>query len=226
MKTLFWAVLMAGAATSAFAADLPTRKGTPMAPVPAYAPAFTWGGLYVGINGGYAYGGLSNTNFGNLDGGIVGGTVGYNWQMGQIVFGGEADFDYGFLKSSNNFNIGGGPGTATYKTNWMTTERLRLGYAVDRALFYVTGGYAGVSTRADISAPAFPRGTYTNSQNDWRSGGVIGGGIEYAFTNNITAKAEYLWAPLQDKTYWQATPYTETNHMSISMARVGLNYKF
>lgn len=55
---------------------------------------------------------------------------------------------------------------------------------------------------------------------------MIGGGIEYAFTNNISAKAEYLWAPLQDKTYWAATPYAETNHMDVSMFRVGLNYKF
>ena len=225
MKSLFLAVLMAGAATGALAADLPTRKA-PMAPVYSQPPAFTWGGLYVGVNGGFGFASLGNTNFSNPNGGIVGGTIGYNWQMGQIVFGGEADFDYGFMKSSNTFNIGGGPGVATYRTNWMTTERLRLGYAVDRALFYVTGGYAGVSTHADIAAPAFPAGVYTNSRNDWRSGGVIGGGIEYAFTNNISAKAEYLWAPLQNKTYWAATPYAETNHMSMSLARVGLNYKF
>ena len=226
MKSLFLAVLMAGAATGAMAADLPTRK-SPMAPQPVYSqPAFTWGGLYAGINGGIGFAKLSNTNFGDPTGGIVGGTIGYNWQMGQIVFGGEADFDFGFMKSDNGFNIGGGPGQTTYRTNWMTTERLRLGYAVDRALFYVTGGYAGVSTHADIAAPDGFGGVYTNSKNAWRSGGVIGGGIEYAFTNNISAKAEYLFAPLQDKTYWSATPYAETNRMSMSLARVGLNYKF
>ena len=67
---------------------------------------------------------------------------------------------------------------------------------------------------------------FAATQNGWRSGGVIGGGIEYAFTNNITAKAEYLWAPMEDKTYWAGTPDQETNHMSLSLARVGLNYKF
>lgn len=148
MKTLFLAVLMAGAATSALAADLPTHKGEPMAPAPAYAPAFTWGGLYVGINGGYGYAATGNTNFASPNGGLVGGTVGYNWQMGQIVYGAEADFDYGFTKQSNSFAFG----NTTYKTNWMTTERLRLGYAVDRALFYVTGGYAGVSTNGTIAS--------------------------------------------------------------------------
>src|SRR5437764_14995678 len=109
MKTFIVAMLMAGTATGALAADLPTRKA-PMAPAPAYAPAFTWGGLYVGVNGGFGFAKLSNTNFGNPSGGVVGGTVGYNWQMGQFVFGGEADFDYGFMKSDHGFNIGGGTG--------------------------------------------------------------------------------------------------------------------
>ena len=218
MKALFIAVLMAGAATGALAADLPTHK-SPMAPAPMYsAPAFTWGGLYVGINGGFGYAGLGDTNFGNPSGGLVGGTLGYNYQMGQFVFGVEGDFDYAFMKADNGFAFG----NTTYKVNWITTERLRLGYAVDRALFYVTGGYAGVSTHASI-ADNFG---YANARNDWRSGGAIGGGIEYAFTNNISAKAEYLWLPMEDKTYWTATPYTETNRMSVSLARVGLNYKF
>ncbi len=222
MKTLFLAVLMAGAATGALAADLPTHK-SPVAPAPMYAPAYTWGGLYVGINGGFGYAGLGATNFGNPSGGLIGGTIGYNWQMGQIVFGGEADLDYGFMKSNNAFATG----VTSYETNWMTTERLRLGYSVDRALFYVTGGYAGVNTQASIAdAGGGGRAAFAGTQNGWRSGGVIGGGIEYAFTNNISAKAEYLWAPMEDKTYWAGTPDQETNHMYLSIARVGLNFKF
>jgi outer membrane immunogenic protein len=227
MKTLFLALLMAGAATSAIAADLPTRKGYPVAPQPMYAPAFTWGGLYVGINGGYAYGDMSNTNFANPNGGVIGGTLGYNWQMGQIVFGAEGDFDYAFTKRSNTYAFTTGnlayAGGNSYETNWITTERLRLGYAVDRALFYVTGGYAGMSTRAST----FDVNTgYSNSQDGWRSGGAIGAGVEYAFTNNISAKAEYLWLPMEDKTYWSGTPYQETNKLDVNLFRVGLNYKF
>ena len=220
MKTLFVAVLMAGVASSAFAADLPTRKGAPIAP-PVYAPAFTWGGLYVGINGGYAYGAVNNSNFSSPNGGMVGGTLGYNWQFGQIVFGAEGDFDYAFTKKSNNFGAGPAFGSNTYKVSWITTERLRLGYAVDRALFYVTGGYAGISTRASVFD-----GTNNFSLDGWRSGGAIGAGVEYAFTNNISAKAEYLWLPMEDKTYWAGTPYQETNKLDVNLFRVGLNYKF
>jgi outer membrane immunogenic protein len=219
MKTLVLAVLMAGVATGALAADLPTHKA-PMAPAPMYTtPPFTWGGLYLGINGGFGYADLSNTNFGSPGGGVIGGTIGYNWQMGQVVFGAEADLDYGFLSADNTF----GNGTTSFSTTWMTTERLRLGYAVDRALFYVTGGYAGIQTQASIADAVAP---FAGTQDSWRSGGVIGGGIEYAFTNNITAKAEYLWAPMEDKTYWAGTPDQETNRMSLSLVRVGLNYKF
>ena len=222
MKTLFLGLLLAGVATSALAADLPTRKGAPMAPAPMYAPAFTWGGLYLGINGGYAYDAVGNSNFRSPNGGMVGATLGYNWQFGQVVFGAEGDFDYAFTRQTNNFSFPGGTGVNSLRTNWITTERLRLGYAVDRALFYVTGGFAAADTHATVND------SFGNSfaQNNWRAGGAIGGGIEYAFTNNISAKAEYLWLPLGNQSYWSGTPYAETSHMDINMFRVGLNYKF
>jgi outer membrane immunogenic protein len=220
MKRLFVAALMAGVAGSAMAADLPTHKA-PFAPAPMYTqPAFTWTGFYVGINGGYGFGGIGDTNFGNPNGGFVGGTVGYNYQMGQFVVGGEADLDWADLGAKNTFT---NFAYNNYHVNAITTERLRLGYAVDRALFYVTGGYAGVSTHASITDNF---NTVYGTQDSWRSGGVVGGGIEYAFTNNISVKAEYLWAPLQSETYWAGTPDAENNNLSISLARVGLNYKF
>jgi outer membrane immunogenic protein len=104
----------------------------------------------------------------------------------------------------------------------MTTERLRVGIAMDRSLFFITGGYAGVETRASFidNAGAF------GAQNAWRNGGVVGGGVEYAFTNNISAKAEYLYAPMSSQTYFGGTPYAENSGLSMSLARVGLNYKF
>lgn len=218
MKTLFVAALMASVATGAFAADLPTHKA-PMAPAPMYAPPFTWTGFYLGVNGGWGYGPIGNTNFGNPNGGVVGGTIGYNYQMGQFVVGGEADLDWADMGAKNTYALG----FNNYHVNAITTERLRLGFAVDRALFYATGGYAGVSTHASFNDVV---NGFGGSQDVWRSGGVIGGGIEYAFTNNISVKAEYLWAPLQSETYWAGTPDAENNNLSISLARVGLNYKF
>ena len=56
--------------------------------------------------------------------------------------------------------------------------------------------------------------------------GVIGAGVEYALTNNISAKAEYLYAPFSSQTYFAGTPDAENNGLSLSLFRVGLNYKF
>ena len=100
------------AASHAWAADLPVPAG----PVPAYYPVATvydWGGGYIGINGGYAFGqsewgadpldlsGLSSTGNFNVNGGLVGGTIGVSGQWGAWVFGVEGDFDWQGLSGSS-----------------------------------------------------------------------------------------------------------------------------
>src|SRR5690606_12995541 len=82
---------------AASAADIP-RPVVPPAP-PVAAPLFTWTGAYIGINGGYGWGTSSfsapfATGSFDVDGGVVGGTLGYNHQVGQIVFGIEGDIDW------------------------------------------------------------------------------------------------------------------------------------
>ncbi len=58
------------------------------------------------------------------------------------------------------------------------------------------------------------------------SGGAIGGGVEYAFTNNITAKVEYLYLPLSSTTYFGSTIWSVRAPDDVSLLRAGLNYKF
>ena len=73
------------------------------------------------------------------------------------------------------------------------TARARAGYAMDRALLYVTGGYAGAEDTINVPGMhLFDR--LAQRRRDRR-------GIEYAFTNNISAKAEYIYAPFDDKSY-------------------------
>jgi outer membrane immunogenic protein len=239
MKRILTAALLAGVATaavasSASAADLPTRKGAPPAPAYYAPPPFSWTGFYVGVNGGLGTTDLRGNTFGpaagvgpvsafgSPTGGMIGGTVGYNYQIGQMVIGAEASLDWADLSKGRTFVNGS---TDSLKVDSVGNVLGRLGYAWDRTLFYVAGGYAG----GDVHASAFNDTFYGVSfpgSSGWQSGYAVGGGIEYAFTNNISAKAEYLWAPLQDKTYWAGTPDQETNRMSMSIARVGLNYKF
>ena len=85
------------------AADLPQAPPpppqAPAAYIPAAPPVYNWGGIYVGINRGYGFGTAKWTPSGGgassdkANGGIVGGTLGANFQTGAFVFGVESDFD-------------------------------------------------------------------------------------------------------------------------------------
>src|ERR1700678_3125557 len=152
MKRVLLAALMAGVASNAMAADLPTHKEPP--PAPYYAPPpFTWTGIYVGVNGGWGWGQTSNSSFGNVNGGLVGGTIGYNYQMGQFVLGYEGDFDWsGVSSGTTGYSLGGGAfGTNKLTTEDILTQRARVGYAIDRTLLFVTGGYAGIDTKGTFN---------------------------------------------------------------------------
>jgi outer membrane immunogenic protein len=159
------AILASG---SAFASDLPTHKAPPPPPP---VPVFTWTGFYIGLNAGVAVnssynpvfvaGGLFPTSASNLvlgtnsgGTGFTGGAeAGYNWQTGAVVFGLETDINYidrsGVKNGTYATNpVGYGAAYPTYtlsgfdQDNWFGTVRGRVGYAADRALFFVTGGLA------------------------------------------------------------------------------------
>jgi outer membrane immunogenic protein len=219
MKKILLAALLAGVATSALAADLPTRKAAP-APAPVYAPPmFTWTGFYLGLNGGYGWGSTSSKSFGDPTGGFIGGTAGYNYQMGQLVIGVEGDWDWAHLTHTQATLLSNN----TMKVDSILTARARLGYAMDRTLLFITGGYAGADTKGSYFDPVLG---FSGSSSKWRNGGAIGAGLEYAFTNNITAKAEYLFLPFGGRSYFSGTPYRVHSNLNVSELRVGLNYKF
>lgn len=222
--------VMSGVAS---AADLPTSKGAPMAPV-VYAPVFTWQGFYVGLNAGYGFSDNRNVTFtsgtgvvttfsDSNDGGFVGGgQIGYNWQFGQIVAGVEADIQYADLGRKSDFApfyYGGGN-----DSSYFGTVRGRLGYAFDRALIYVTGGLA----YGDVGGSSF-------GSNNTKAGYTLGAGVEYAFTPNWTAKIEGLYVNIDrgNRGYVVAGPTAATTYAVTSgknndfgVVRVGLNYKF
>ncbi len=216
MMRLLIGALLASVATSAVAADLPSPNTAP--PPSYYPPAFSWTGFYLGVNGGYGWGSTNSNSFGNASGGFAGGTVGGNFQIGQFVVGAEGDWDWGNIANtqtgllvSNHMNI-----------NEIVTARARLGFAFDRALVYVTGGYGGVGTNASFA-------TFTGwggSQNTWVNGGAIGGGVEYAFTDHVSARAEYLYLPLGSTNYFNTTAWSVHAPEDVSLLRGGLNYKF
>lgn len=204
-------IAVAGAAS---AADLPSRKGPVAAPI--YVPAFTWTGFYVGANAGYGWGNV-NTNglgsIGDVDGFVGGGQIGYNYQIGQFVLGVEADIQGADLSSGSNVF-----GTSV-KTDYFGTVRARVGVAFDRFMPYVTGGWAYGNVKTSIPVIGF------SSDNSHTSGWAIGGGLEYAFTNNLIGGVEYLYVDLGDKNI-NALVGTGKVGTDFSVVRARLSYKF
>jgi outer membrane immunogenic protein len=178
-------VALSGAAA---AADMSRPAPVPYYPkAPVMAPIYNWTGFYFGIEGGGGFGSSSWDRTGSRDigGGLIGGTVGYNWQFGQAVAGVEGDFGWADINGSTNTNCAAGCKTSD---SWLGTARGRLGYAADRFLPYVTGGAAFGDIRGQT--PGF-----ASSTND-KIGWTLGAGLEAALVANWTAKVEYLYVDL------------------------------
>ena len=182
-------VALAFAVGSATAADLPPRYQQPYAPAPVYAPVFSWTGFYIGINGGGGWGRSQwdGVDKFNISGGLIGATIGYNWQINQFVLGAEGDIDWSGIGGSTTFACA--PGCTT-RNHWLSTVRGRLGYAFDRVLPYVTAGLAVGDIAATV--PGFPAGSVTSA------GWTVGAGLEYGLVSNVSIKAEYLYVNLSD----------------------------
>ena len=211
---------------SAIAADLPRRPVT-KAPVVAPLPHYNWTGFYVGINGGGGFGRSSfnspNATTGNFNvsGGLVGGTIGYNYQMGQTVFGIEGDMDWAHIKGSHACAV---TFVCQTQSHWLGTVRGRVGYAYDRFLPYVTGGLAV----GDIKADTVGFGTASNTT---KTGWTLGAGVETQITGAWSAKVEYDHVDLGTTTCGvnciPATAMQPTRvKLNENLFRLGVNYRF
>jgi outer membrane immunogenic protein len=177
-----------GCAAVAHAADLPVRYPVaPVAPAPIYVPIYNWTGVYLGINGGGAWGKSQWDGIDNFDisGGLLGGTVGYNWQFGQVVVGAEGDVDWSSIKGTTVVRCAAGCST---RNHWLATVRGRVGYVFNRFLPYLTAGLAVGDI--DATVPGLPAGSTT------KAGWTVGGGVEVGIVSNVSVKAEYLYFDL------------------------------
>lgn len=213
------ALTLLAASFSAQAADMPRPIYKGVRSVVAY---YNWTGFYVGINGGYAWGTSEWTTPAintSPSGWLIGGTLGYNYQMGSVVLGIEGDFDYADVRGT----AACGAFVCETKTTYLGTIRGRLGYAFDRFMPYVTGGGAYGDIKASSTDPATTGGSAS------KFGWTVGGGLEYAFLGNWSAKIEYLYVDLGTFNCG-ATCTIGPLHNEISfnehIVRAGLNYKF
>jgi outer membrane immunogenic protein len=240
----FAATLGVGAAS---AADLPAwpYAKAPALPYPVY---YNWAGLYVGGHLGGSWTNQIWTNtadtaaFGDLSpgqgfgqhgsGAFGGGQVGYNWQASNFVFGLE-----GTISAIDNrgsllntvFGIGLDD-RFSWRTNWMATITGRTGIAVNNNLFYLKGGYAGISNRlavSDVRPPFIGSG----SDTQWHNGWTVGAGWEYGITQNWIVGLEYDYAAFESKGYQLAGTapgsYSfDAKPRDVQSAVARLSYKF
>jgi len=195
------AAIAVGAAAPALAADLPARAPAPYTKAPAIVQAaYDWSGFYVGINGGWGtsrvnwnadpFPGFAGGDEGSHDasGGTVGGQVGYRWQMSSWVFGLEAQGNWADFKGSNLsqqfINT-----TNQTKIDAFGLFTGQIGYAWDRALFYVKGGAAVTDNKYTSITTGVGGGVDTANEPRW--GAAVGAGFEYAFAPGWSVGLEY-----------------------------------
>jgi len=253
LKITTAALALVGSMSMAHAADLAVAPVEPAAPIPY---AFSWTGFYVGANVGYGFAGddkvgTNITGFGyvtdidklELSGVFGGGQVGYNYQMGEFVFGLEADIqvagvddDFSTVIAGRGAPIDGTLVDAKSDVNWFGTVRPRVGFAWDRALIYATGGLAfgGVDYSVKSTGGIYGAGAVSMDNDDTLVGWTAGAGVEYAFTDNLTAKLEYKYVNFGSQTVsgfvvggpLDGTKVSTKETPDFHSVLIGINYKF
>ena len=216
-----------GLCSAATAADMPSAAPAPYQKAVSIDPGTNWTGFYIGAMGGYGFsdsvrttvGGLTlTTSSTDLQGGFGGGTLGYNWQAGQVVFGVEADAAWsGIRYSETDLGI-----TLADKLQSFGSVTGRIGLAAGAALFYAKGGYAWADNQISASALGV-----TFSESHIHNGWTIGGGVEYMFIPNLSGKVEYMYADYRNASYLTAfAPGGIGLGVTVNTVKAGLNYHF
>jgi outer membrane immunogenic protein len=238
MRTyLLSASLLFATGASAVAADLgPAPVKAPMA-APMMASVYNWTGFYVGVNGGGGWstftgvgGTVPGINSLDASGGVAGGQVGGNYQIGNVVLGVEGSYDWADIRNTTVGPLGLGTLTLVTKNDYIATVTGRVGYAFDRVLIYGKGGAAFTRDRVNANLTGPLPGTASGSFD--RTGWLAGGGVEWAFWGNWSVKAEYDYMGFGAITEvitnttggLAATPATVK--LNVQTATVGFNYKF
>lgn len=192
---------------------------------------YDWTGFYAGLATGYSAGkAKQQTTQGtfpstsDINGGIIGATIGANYQFNRLVLGIEGDI---FLTGqSDTQQCSGNTNTCTDQLNWTSSVRARVGAAFDRLLVFGTAGVAiaeGESTVTPNSAST--TGIYKDTFVGW----TVGAGAEYAVTERIRFKSEYAYTDLGTVTSTLGS-VSSTNQFeskpTYHTVKMGVNFAF
>jgi len=190
------AALLATGATGALAGNVVPAAPDPVVTVPVAtaAPAADWNGFYFGGTVGWASG--DRTGIDDFDGLLYGGFAGYNYQFdNNLVLGVEVAGSMGEEKWAL-----GGTRDATY-----VDLKAKAGFAVDRALVYVSGGYTFASYDG----------------GDEGAGFNVGAGVDFLVFDNVFVGAEYVYRDIEDTV---ADPAAWSEQFGTIQARVGITF--
>lgn len=167
-------------------------------------------GFYVGAHG--AYGKVDNDGGADVEGGLGGIHGGYNYVNGAALFGIEGDYSWSNLSYSETAS----GVTAEVSVNYFASLRGRLGWIYgSRTLFYATAGYSW----SEIEGKVTISGLGSASESFDLDGAVLGGGVEYKFSNAFGARLEGLH-------YWGGNDEISDEDAEINIIRAGLSYYF
>jgi len=230
-------LLCAGAA---HAADLPVKayKAPPLA-----APIYDWSGFYIGLNGGGASSRTCLTIFSvagaavvpnsegchDATGGLIGGQLGYRWQMTNWVFGLEAQGDWADLRGSSASRTAVIPYTNETRIDAIGLFTGQIGYAWNNWLWYVKGGAAVTDNK--YNSFFTETNIVFNQTSETRWGAVVGTGLEFGFAPNWSVAVEYdhLFMGSRDIRFPPTTiavTRSDTIRQDVDMGTLRLNYRF
>lgn len=189
------------------------------APQASWRPAM-WNGLYAGIDAGYAWGNAEPAyryDSVGIDGGLLGGHIGYNWEYERLVLGLETDAASsgadGRRRQPNGDHL-------DVRNTWLSSLRFRSGLGFGNVLAYATGGIAIGGFEGELAGPG------TRSQtSEARFGYVFGGGLEMKLTESLSGRIEALHYGFNDKSFEFAAEDLRLD-LSVTTVRAGLTYHF
>lgn len=235
-------VSLAGAAERAWSDGAPYEYSAPITSAP-----MSWRGFYLGAHLGGAWGSSTATDSSSAtvlndywsaapSGVVAGAQLGYNWQVGPVIYGVEGDIgNLGLGGSAQTSYVPWGYDTSTSTdAGFYMTLRGRLGFLVNGWMLYATGGYIGADTTVSVVESCndiFCDAGVSAENSSFRSGWTIGGGFETEIAPYWSAKVEYLFYDLGSETAHTSNslaggPNSWTVDTDGSLVRAGINYHF
>jgi outer membrane immunogenic protein len=224
--------------SAASATDLPAPIRTK---APAVNPAYDWSGLFVGGHFGRIWGrsqvfdnGVLTESGAPTDGWVAGILAGSNWQTGPLVLGIEGDFGWSDAQGHGDSPPPPPPpptpppaiqhGPNTYDLRWDSHFVGKAGLASDRWLIFATGGLAIAGFR--FQEGFVPPAPSANSISTTYVGFSVGAGVEYAFTQNLLGRLQYIYDDFGSKNYTAVDGGTYRVRLTGQTLRGALSWKF